>query len=76
MQVVQLLRHVPNAAENDKIVVIDIRGVTASLERNLTLRLDFDPLLVSDVVDPKITELLRAIILTAKDIHVAIEDRG
>ena len=74
MQVVQLLRHVPNAAKNDKIVVIDIRGVTASLERNLTLRLDFDPLLVSDVVDPKITELLRAIILAAEDIHVAIED--
>ena len=50
--------------------------MSTSLERNLTLSLDLDPALLSQVVDPEIVKLLRIVILATKDVHVAIVDGG
>ena len=74
MQVVQLFRHIPNTTEDDQVVVVDVGRVTTSLEGDLTLGLNLNPLLVCDVEQPEVVELFRAVILATKHVHVTIKD--
>ena len=74
MQVIKLLRHVPDSTKDHQVVVVYVRRVAASLKGDLTLGLNLDPLLVSDVEQPEVVELLRAVVLASKHVHVAIKD--
>ena len=50
--------------------------MAASLEWCFTFGLDLNPLLLSNVVDPEIVKLLRAVIFASKHVHIAIVNAG
>ena len=76
MQVIKLLRHVPDTTEDHEVLPVDIRRVTAALERDLAFGLNFNPLFVSNIENPEVVELLRAVILASEDVHVSTVDRS
>ena len=76
VKVIELFCNVPDAAEDDQVIIKYIGRVTTSFNWRLTIRCHLNPALVCDVVNPEVIKLLRAVILSSKHVHVSIVDGG
>ena len=76
MQIIQLFCHIPDSPKDDDHVFKDGRGVPASFVREFSSCGDMQPLLVCDIKWPEIVELLRTIIFSSKNVHVAFVYNG